>query len=79
MGRQHHAEYGWLIEHENEPKWLTLRHENSAFEVCWTKESSEALRFARRIDADDYVTTFMEDGPVRITSHIWEGPAHDHA
>lgn len=65
------VETGWLIEHEDEPKWLTLKPGEAAYEVCWTKESTEALRFARRVDADDYASTFMDEGPVRITEHAW--------
>ena len=64
-------ETGWLIEHEDEPMWLTLRPGEAAYEVCWTKDSLEALRFARRCDADDYASTFLEEGPIRITEHRW--------
>lgn len=64
-------EYGWLIEHETETKWLTLKPGEAAYEVCWTADASEALRFARRVDADDYASTFLDDGPVKITDHIW--------
>lgn len=46
------TEYGWLIEHEAEPKWLTLKPAEAAYQACWTKDSIEALRFARRDDAD---------------------------
>ena len=65
------AETGWLIEHEDEPKWLTLRPGEAAYEVCWTKESNDALRFARRADADDYASTFLDEGPIRVTEHLW--------
>lgn len=68
-------EIGWLIEHEDEPKWLTLRPGEAAYEVCWTTDSLEALRFGRRKDADDYASTFLEDGPVRITEHMWRDTA----
>ena len=64
---------GWLIEHESEPKWLTLKPGEAAYQVCWTTNSYDALRFARRVDADDYASTFLEEGPIRITEHIWEG------
>lgn len=65
------CETGWLIEHEDEPKWLTLKPAESMWGVCWTKDSIEALRFARRSDAEDYISAFMDDGPVRITEHRW--------
>lgn len=64
-------EIGWLIEHEDEPKWLTLKPGEAAYEVCWSKESTAALRFARRVDAEDYAATFLDEGPVRITEHMW--------
>jgi hypothetical protein len=71
-------EIGWLIEHEVETKWLTLKPGEAAYEVCWTTESTEALRFARREDADDYVMTFMGEAPVRITEHLWHNmPGED--
>ena len=71
LGEARDVEAGWLIEHEAEPKWLTLKPGEAAYEVCWTKESNDALRFARRVDADDYASTFLEEGPVRITEHRW--------
>jgi hypothetical protein len=65
-------ETGWLIENADEPKWLTLRPGEACFEVCWTKASLEALRFVRRTDAEDYVSTYFGgDGPIRITEHRW--------
>jgi hypothetical protein len=51
---------------------LTLRPGEACFDVCWTKASLEALRFARRTDAEDYVSTYFGgDGPIRITEHRW--------
>lgn len=68
------VETGWLIEHEDEPKWLTLRPGEAVTDVCWTKESLEALRFCRRSDAEDYVSAhFGGEGPIRITEHQWVG------
>ena len=67
-------EHGWLIEHEDEPKWLTLRPAEASWSACWTKESSDAVRFCRRSDAEDYVSAhFGGEGPIRITDHIWTG------
>lgn len=67
------AETGWLIEHEDEPKWMTLRPWEAVYEVCWTKDSLEACRFCRRSDAEDYVSAhFGGEGPIRITEHRWE-------
>ena len=67
-------ESGWLIEHEDEAKWLTLRPGEAMCEVCWTKDSLEALRFSRRSDAEDYVSAhFGGEGPLLITEHKWMG------
>lgn len=67
------SETGWLIEHEDEPKWMTLRPWEAVYEVCWTKDSLEACRFCRRSDAEDYVSAhFGGEGPIRITEHRWE-------
>jgi len=70
---------GWLIEHEDEPKWITLRPAEVLWEVCWTKDSLEALRFARRSDAEDYVAAHFDgEGPMRITEHAWDdGPTQE--
>ena len=67
-------ETGWLIEHEDEPKWLTLDPAEAGFDGSWTKDSLEALRFCRRQDAESYVTFhFGGEGPIRITEHKWSG------
>lgn len=66
------GETGWLIEHGDEPKWLTLRPAEALWEPCWTKESLEAVRFARRSDAEDYVSAHFDgEGPLRIIEHAW--------
>lgn len=64
-------ETGWLIEHEDEPMWLTLQPAEAAWTVCWSKDSQDALRFARRQDAELYCATFLDESPVRITEHRW--------
>lgn len=66
------GETGWLIEHADQPKWLTLRTVEAAMGVDWTSNSLEAVRFCRRSDAEDYVWAhFGGDGPIRITEHRW--------
>jgi hypothetical protein len=63
---------GWLIEHESEPKWFTLRPVDVATERFWTQESNDALRFCRREDADNFVAAhFCVDAPICITEHMW--------
>lgn len=66
------VETGWLIEHTDQPEWLTLLPTEAAWQPCWTKDSLDALRFCRRRDAEDYVSAhFGGDGPVIITEHHW--------
>ena len=60
------SQTGWLIEHDHVPLWFTLRGR------CrdWTADSNEALRFARKCDAED----FMRDYGItnaRATEHRW--------
>lgn len=72
------AEVGWLIEGEmpdGSPGWMTLKPAEAMWGVVLTKDSSEALRFARRDDAEDYFACHIDDGPFRITEHRWEGKA----
>jgi hypothetical protein len=65
------GETGWLIEHPSEPKWMTLKPAEALWGVVWTSNSLEALRFARRVDAEDYYACHLDDMPGRITEHQW--------
>lgn len=62
---------GWLIEDADEPKWLTLKPAEALWSMVFTPDSLEAIRFARRSDAEDYVSCHLDDAPVRITEHSW--------
>jgi len=68
------AETGWLIEDINEPTWLTLKPAEAMWSMVFTPESLDAIRFARRSDAEDYVACHLDDAPVRITEHSWSDP-----
>jgi hypothetical protein len=71
-------ETGWLIEDQNEPKWLTLKPAEALWTMVFTPDSLEAVRFARRSDAEDYVSAHLDDAPVRITEHSWSDPRAAH-
>jgi hypothetical protein len=70
------TETGWLIEStwaDCSPHWWTLEPGSM---VYWTKDSAKALRFARREDADNFASHFLDgdDFEVRITEHQWSQP-----
>jgi hypothetical protein len=69
-----HIETGWLIEADDEPKWLTLKPAEALWSMVFTTNSNEALRFARRVDAEDYIACHLDDAPVVITEHQWIDP-----
>ena len=63
-------EHGWLIERRpalygGAPQWLIA---NWTFE--WTDDSSKAIRFSRREDAEQ-IASMLESEPVSITEHQW--------
>lgn len=58
-------ETGWLIE-TNGPEWLC----GFGFSANWTKNSLEAIRFARRCDAEK-IAECLENCDISITEHIW--------
>ena len=62
-------QHGWLIEVENGlmPLWLKLNVSG----ITWTSDSSEALRFARKQDAETF-RTFARLGTLYVvTEHTW--------
>ena len=64
---------GWLIESREDglPTWLSLKEPEAMWSELFTPDSSAALRFARREDAEDYVRCNLDDAPVYITEHGW--------
>lgn len=71
------TETGWLIERQDRgaPEWYRLVN-SAAPNNFWTKNAAEALRFARRTDAEAYCADSGLDDPgftVHITEHAW-GP-----
>lgn len=73
------GETGWLIEHQDRPEWLTLKPAEALWATVFTKDSIEAIRFARRDDAEDYVRNHLDEAPVRITEHRWPNIARAEA
>lgn len=78
MGRRVKDEFAWVIEHGNSPvsqplywtaglpiKELPPRH--------WHSNHLEAIRFARKEDAEKIATALLEGVPVRICEHGWHG------
>lgn len=77
------AQSAWLIERADsdpaEPKyWCAgmLHHpqHDPARKSSWTSNEMEAIRFARKVDAEK-VAHRMSFPPVRICEHIWEPTA----
>ena len=73
-------EAGWLVEHyaskrgEYLAEWLTgwPAFDDSAPET-WTKDSAQALRFARREDAEQVIQA-LGWTEARATEHVWGAP-----
>lgn len=60
---------GWLIERapEGVTEWLTLEFGD----ILWTRDTNEALRFGREIDARRFLDFQELPSFVRITEHMW--------
>ena len=58
-------ELGWLIESETGLLYLTVV--NGALD--WTPDHMEALRFARRVDAERFMA--IVQGAGRVAEHSW--------
>ena len=68
------TEYGWLIEDATEdgtprPSYYCLNPNTANF---WTTDDKEALRFARKIDAEWFCEYLgVNESPVNIVEHGW--------
>ena len=71
-GGQDDVEVGWLIEQaagERGYRWLALSG------ACWTIESTDAIRFARKLDAEMYIAAHGLDAEGTFpTEHQWSRP-----
>lgn len=66
------TEYAWVIEEAysptSAPRYYTLR---PGAEHFWSHDHADALRFARKQDADDYVAHFVQVDSSRVCEHGW--------
>ena len=67
-------ETGWLIEYRSDagpPKWYTLKPDRLG--GGFTTNSTEALRFSRKEDAEDFARWYSDKSSphVSITEHVW--------
>lgn len=66
------TEYAWVIEDPQSPtsapRYYTLRPNQEQF---WSYDHADALRFARKQDAEDYVAHFVQHDGARICEHGW--------
>jgi hypothetical protein len=66
--------YGWLIEDATEdgtprPRYYNLNPNTGGF---WTTDDKEALRFARKIDAEWFCEYLgVNESPINIVEHGW--------
>jgi hypothetical protein len=70
-------EFAWLIEHRNSEISRPQYWAGSG----WTYDDQQAVRFARKVDAERVAAGFDEDDPLpseaphRICEHAWPAPA----
>lgn len=62
-------EFAWLIERDKGPHYLTVHKD--LFD--WTTDSNQAIRFARRLDAE-MVARVIGDEVSRVAEHGWYLP-----
>lgn len=71
--RAEQAERGdvaWLVERESRPRWWTGRINGTGYRE-WTDESLEAIRFARREDAEAMIRHLSIEYGSKATHHAW--------
>lgn len=70
---------GWLIERaDSSPPWpwyWAAWRETSARRSAWTQNPEQAIRFARREDAERTQRRLFKDIRVRVCEHAWDAPA----
>jgi hypothetical protein len=66
-------ETGWLIERKG-PTWASVQLEPYvAFK--WTYDSTKAIRYARREDAEMTKALMQDPHSLKVTEHVWIGAA----
>lgn len=65
------TESAWLVESKGSDGFPRYRSMSDADGIYWTPDHMEAIRFARRVDAE----RFCEGDPetVGVTQHVWQG------
>jgi hypothetical protein len=68
-------ESGWLIERADsspaEPKYWAAGQREAERSSAWTSNHMEAIRFARKDDAEKVASRIMKGIVVRICEHGW--------
>lgn len=68
-------ESGWLIERADsspaEPKYWAAGQREAERSSAWTSNHMEAIRFARKDDAEKVANRIMAGIDVRICEHAW--------
>lgn len=70
------SETGWLIERGDsdpcEPKYWAAGQADPKRPSAWTSNNTQAIRFARKDDAEMVSRRILKEVPVRICEHIWD-------
>lgn len=81
MGRENSQdsdESGWVIERADscpaEPKYWAAGQREAERPSAWTSNHEEAIRFARKIDAEKVSRRLFPAIDVRIAEHAWAAP-----
>ncbi len=73
------TEYGWLIERgdseASEPKYWAAGQTDPKRPSAWTSNHNQAIRHARKEDAEMVARRILKGVPVRICEHAWDNPA----
>jgi hypothetical protein len=68
-------ESGWLIERADsspaEPRYWAAGQREAERSSAWTSNHMQAIRFARKEDAERVAARIMKDIDVRICEHDW--------
>lgn len=65
-------ETGWLVEDSHKFGYPQYRYFDSTGLVGWTRDANEAIRFARRIDAEQFAAA--DEDAFHIVEHMWCQP-----
>lgn len=71
-------ESGWLIERGDSevsaPKYWAAGQRDAERSSAWTSNHLEAIRFARKVDAEKLAKRLMPSIAVRVCEHGWMDP-----